>query len=103
VEEDLDNTYMEWVVEQDFAEAVEAAGWITVKGDHIQRGLSDRFCFGPRGRVVIVEFKKLNARKKRRGEKLQDYYRKQFRELGFETHKITGMDEMYALKDSLLA
>lgn len=99
VEED---EWLEWVVEEDFAHELEDEGWITLKGDKVKRGFPDRFCFGPNARTIIVEFKRKGAKKKRRGEKLQDYYRKQFADLGFETHKITGKEEANELRDRLL-
>ncbi len=101
VEEGGVDDWLEWVVEEDFAQEMEDAGWMTLKGDKIKRGWPDRFCFGPGARTVIVEFKRKGARK-RRGEKLQDYYRKKFTDLGFETHKITGKEEANELRDSLL-
>ena len=94
--------WLEWAIEDDFVKEIENAGWLTLKGDKIKRGFSDQFCFGPVARTVIVEFKKSGARKKRKGEKLQDYYRKLFRELGFETHKVTGKDEADRLLKNLL-
>ena len=101
--EESEDEWLEWVIEEDFVQEMEDAGWITIKGDKIKRGFPDRFCFGDGARTVIVEFKRKGARKKRRGEKLQDYYRKQFAELGFETHKITGKEEADALRNNLLA
>lgn len=95
--------YLEWVVEQEFCQEMEDAGWITLKGDKVKRGFPDQFLFGPGARTVIVEFKATGAKKKRRGEKLQDYYRGQFRALGFETHKVTGKEEANELRDNLLA
>lgn len=100
VEED---EWLEWVVEEDFAQELEDEGWITLKGDKVKRGFPDRFCFGPDARTVIVEFKRKGARKKRRGEKLQEHWRKEFARLGFETHKITGKEEANELRDNLLA
>jgi hypothetical protein len=97
-----EDEWLEWVVEEDFARELEEEGWITLKGDKVKRGFPDRFCFGPNAHTVIVEFKRKGARK-RRGEKLQDYYRQQFADLGFETHKIIGKEEANELRDRLLA
>lgn len=94
--------WLEWVVEEDFVEEIEDEGWITIKGDKIKRGFPDRFCFGPGARTVIVEFKRKGARRKRRGEKLQDHYRGLFAALGFEVHKITGKEEANELRNNLL-
>lgn len=96
------DTYLEWAIESDFVEEIEDAGWITVKGDKIKRGFPDRFCFGPGPLTIIVEFKRMGAPKKRRGEKLQDYYRKQFAKKGFDTRKVVGMRAAYKLLDELL-
>ncbi len=101
--EESKDEWLEWVVEEDFVQEIEDVGWITIKGDKIKRGFPDRFCFGPGARTVIVEFKRKGAKKKRRGEKLQDYYRAEFRALGFETHKIVGKEEANELRNKLLA
>lgn len=101
MEEGSVDDWLEWVVEADFVREMEDAGWQTLKGDKVKRGFPDQFCFGPNARTVIVEFKRKGARP-RRGEKLQDYYRKQFADLGFETHKITGKEEANELRDNLL-
>lgn len=98
-----EDRWLEWKVEADFVTEMEDGGWITLKGDKVKRGFPDQFCFGPNARTVIVEFKKYGAKKNRRGEKLQDYYRKLFRNLGFETHKITGKEEADELRRNLLA
>lgn len=101
--EESKDEWLEWVIEEEFAEEIEDAGWITIKGDKIKRGFPDRFCFGPGARTVIIEFKRKGAKKKRRGEKLQDHYRGEFRALGFETHKIIGKEEANELRNKLLA
>lgn len=101
MEESGVDEWLEWVVEEAFAQELEDAGWMTLKGDKIKRGWPDRFCFGPGARTVVVEFKRKGA-PKRRGEKLQDHYRKKFTDLGFEVHKITGKEEADELRDSLL-
>ena len=97
-----DDKYLEWYVEDTFVKEMEEAGWLTLKGDKIKRGFPDRFCFGPDKQVVIIEFKRSAARK-RKGEKLQDYYRDQFENFGFEVYKITGMREADELREKLLA
>ena len=101
--EESEDEWLEWVVEEDFVQEIEDAGWITLKGDKVKRGFPDRFCFGPGARTVIVEFKRKGARAKRRGEKLQDHYRGLFADLGFEVHKITGKEEANELRNNLLA
>ena len=93
---------MEWVVEKEFCLEIEDAGWITLKGDKLKRGFPDRFCFGPEARTFIIEFKRKGAKKKRRGEKLQDHYRGEFRALGFETYKVIGKEEADELRNNLL-
>lgn len=95
--------YLEWVVEKEFCLEMEDAGWITLKGDKVRRGFPDQFLFGPGARTVIVEFKAQFAKKKRRGEKLQDFYRQQLKDLGFEVYKIRGKEEANELRDRLLA
>lgn len=102
VEESSVDEYLEWVVEKEFCLEMEDAGWITLKGDKVKRGFPDQFIFGPDETVVIVEFKRKGAPKKRRGQKLQDYYREQFRKLGFRTLKVTGKAEADKLRDELL-
>jgi len=88
-------------IENRFIDLLERNGWITMKGS-ANRGFSDRFCFSPTGHTIIVEFKRLNPPKKRKGEKLQDYYRKQFREREFECHKVEGLEEAITLAQTLL-
>lgn len=100
VEED---EWLEWVVEAEFVKELEEAGWLTVKGDKVKRGYPDQFCFGPDEQVVIVEFKRNKARKNRRGEKLQKYYRDQFRGLGFTVHTVRGKEQADELRRSLLS
>ena len=92
--------YLEWVVEKDFCVELEAAGWLTAKV--VIRGWPDRFCFGPKKRVVIVEFKRKGAPKKRRGEKLQKWYRGLFAALGFDVRLVIGAKEADALLKELL-
>ena len=99
--EESEDEWLEWVVEDDFVKEIEDAGWITIKGDKIKRGFPDRFCFGPGARTVIVEFKRKGAKKKRRGEKLQDHYRRLFAALGFETYKIIGQEAADELRNRL--
>lgn len=94
--------WLEWVVEKEFCLEMEDAGWLTLKGDKVKRGFPDQFIFGPNETVVIIEFKRSGARKKRRGEKLQDHYRKQFRNLGFRTLKVTGKEEADELRRELI-
>lgn len=102
VEEGCVDEWLEWVIEDEFVKDIEDAGWITLKGDKIKRGFSDRFCFGPGPVTIIVEFKRFGAPNKRRGEKLQDHYRQQFRDLGFDCRKVTGMNEACDLLEELL-
>jgi len=100
--EDEKDVYLEWYVEGQFVQEIEDAGWVTFKGDRVKRGFPDRFLFGPEETVLIVEFKKTGARKNRRGEKLQDYHRAQFRKLGFRTLKCVGWDAACDLLEELL-
>jgi len=93
VEEGEVDEWLEYVIEDEFVEGIEDAGWITLKGDKVKRGFSDRFCFGHGHRVVIVEFKSAFAPKNRKGEKLQDHYRQMFRDRGFDCRKVKGMNE----------
>ena len=93
VEEGEVDEWLEHVIENEFVEELEDAGWITLKGDKVRRGFADRFCFGAGARTVIIEFKRTGAPKKRRGEKLQNHYRNQFAALGFDCRKVTGMNE----------
>jgi len=102
MEEGIVDDYLEWVIEKQFAEDLEDAGWFTLKGDKIKRGFADRFCFGPGPTTIIVEFKRLGAPAKRRGEALQNHYRTQFRDLGFETRKVIGWDAAADLYKELL-
>ena len=102
VEEGCVDEWLEWVIEDEFVQEIEDAGWITIKGDKFKRGFSDRFCFGPGATVVIVEFKSAFAKAKRRGEKLQDHYRQEFATLGFDTRKVKGMNEACDLLEELL-
>jgi hypothetical protein len=94
--------WLEWAIEDEFVKEIEDAGWITIKGDKIKRGFSDRFLFGPRATTIIVEFKRTGAKKKRRGEKLQNHYRKQFVGLGFTALKVKGWNAAAELLDELL-
>lgn len=84
---------LEASVEQDFAAEMRAAEWLDLKGDHVKRGYSDRFFFGYGPRTVVVEFKRDGAREGRRGEKLQDYYRNEFRQRGYECYKVETQEE----------
>jgi hypothetical protein len=82
---------------------MEDAGWLQLKGDAApekQMGLSDRFFFGYGGITVIVEFKK-EDRPSRKGAKLQDYIREQFRERGFRCYKPSTEKEAWELCDEL--
>ena len=101
LEEGVEDEYLEWYIEEQFVEEIEDAGWITLKGDKIKRGFPDRFLFGPKATLLIVEFKRTGAKKKRRGEKLQDYYRGLFRALGFKTMKVVGWNEAAKLLEEL--
>lgn len=96
------DVYLEWYVEGQFVQEIEDAGWITVKGDRIKRGFPDRFLFGPGAETIIVEFKRTGAKKKRKGEKLQDHYRGLFRALGFQTLKCVGWNAACDLLNELL-
>jgi len=102
LEEGVEDEFLEWVIEEEFVRGLEDVGWVTLKGDKIRRGFADRVCFGPDGVVVIVEFKRTGARKNRRGEKLQDHWRGEFRTLGFRTEKVTGWNETRTLLGELL-
>ena len=99
----MTDDWLEWYVESEFVVDIEEAGWLCLKGDKVRKGFADQFCFGPGPRTVIIEFKAMGAPKKRRGQKLQDYYRGRFRGMGYETYKITGEAEADALRDELLA
>jgi len=94
--------WLEWAIEDEFVKEIEDAGWYTLKGDKIKRGFSDRFLFGPGATTIIVEFKRTGAKKKRRGEKLQDHYRSEFAALGFETVKVVGWNAAAELLENLL-
>jgi hypothetical protein len=99
VDEDL---YLEWFVEETFVKDLEREGWITIKGDKIKKGFPDRICFGPKAKVVLVEFKRTGA-PSRKGEKLQAYFANYFsQKLGFKYYKITGKEEADELRDKLL-
>ncbi len=102
VEESSIDDYLEWVIEKEFVRDLEDAGWMCLKADKIKRGWSDQICFGSGPRTVIVEFKKKGA-KKRKGEKLQQYYRNKFKDLGYEVHKVTGKEQANELRTKLLA
>ena len=94
----------EYAVEQWFVGELESAGWKTLKADRLKRGWADTFCFGPGGRTVIVEVKREDAprRDARRGEKLQAHYRREFKALGFEVHKVYGRKQAEKLLRRLL-
>lgn len=98
----VEDDYLEWYLEEKFCSHMERAGWETIKGDKIKRGYPDRFCFGPGGRTVIVEFKRTGA-PSRRGEALQGYYQTKFAGLGFEVHLIKGQEDAEKLKNKLLS
>lgn len=102
LEEGEVDSYLEWFIEKEFVWVMEEAGWITVKGDKIKRGFPDRFLFGPKETVLIVEFKRTGAPKKRRGEKLQNHYRAEFERLGFRTLKCVGWNEACELLKELM-
>lgn len=71
-------------------------GYINLKGDMApekRTGMNDQFFFGHGAKTIIVEFKRLDAPRRRKGEKLQDYVREQFRERGFMTYKVRGREE----------
>lgn len=89
-------------VELWFVEELETHGWMTIKGDRVRRGFSDQFCFGPGKQVEIIEFKREDAPRNRRGEKLQDYYREQFADMGFHVHKVRGIAEAEMLLNVLV-
>jgi len=93
--------YLEWHIEGEFVKEIEDARWVTLKGDKVKRGFPDRFLFGPGATTIVVEFKRTGARKKRRGEKLQNHYRAQFKELGFRTIKCVGWNEACDLLEEL--
>ena len=97
---EVEDDYLEWYVEDKFEKALTSNGWITFKTDI--RGFPDRFCFGPDGCIVLVEFKRTGARA-RKGEKLQRYYEKIFRKLGFKYYKVAGEEDAEKLRDRLLA
>lgn len=71
-------------------------GWINLKGDMApekRTGMNDQFFFGDDATTILVEFKRLDAPRVRRGEKLQDYWREQFRKRGFRTYKVRGREQ----------
>lgn len=71
-------------------------GYINLKGDMApekRTGLNDQFFFGHGPRTIIVEFKRLSAPRRRKGEKLQDYWRGQFKARKYEVYKVRGKIE----------
>lgn len=80
-------------IEDDFVLAMDELGWLSRKGDIAAEqvaGELDRFFYGYGAQVVIIEFKREGAPKKRRGEKLQQHTRKQFSLRGFPTFVVIG-------------
>ncbi len=103
MEESSVDDLLEWVVETDFCESIEEAGWLTIKADKLIRGWPDRLCFGPNDRTIIVEFKAAGSRKNRKGEALQRHFRKRFAAMGFEVHLVKGRRDADSLRNDLLA
>lgn len=84
---------LEIKIENWFVAGMRRRGYMTYKGDasaEKQPGWSDRFFFGFKKDTVFVEFKRLKAPKKRKGEKLQDYIRGQLKKRGFPCYKVRG-------------
>lgn len=80
-------------IEAVFVEKMAVMGYVNIKADLIYRGWADRIFFGPEAHTVIVEFKKLDAPKRRKGEKLQDYFRAQFKTRKYPVFKVRGWEE----------
>jgi len=93
--------YLEWYVESEFVQSMEDLGLLCLKGDRIKRGWPDHFVFMPGPRTLVIEFKRDGA-SKRRGEKLQDHYRKRFEDMNYEVFKITGKEEADVLRDRII-
>ncbi len=71
-------------------------GYINLKGDMApekRTGMNDQFFFGFGPRTILVEFKRLDAPRRRRGERLQDFVRGQFSERGYEVYKVRGREQ----------
>lgn len=100
--QEVKDDYLEWFVEDEFVKDLEEAGWKVSPNMRIVRGWPDRICFGPKKRVVLIEFKRDKAPKKRRGEKLQKHYADEFRALGHEYHVIRGMEQARLAAEALV-
>lgn len=84
-----------YIVEQ-VCKHAKAAGWIVRKMMYQNRiGCPDQFCFGPGGRLIIIEFKapgkKPMPHQQREIERLRDQ--------GFEVHVIDDIEKGKALFD----
>lgn len=83
-------------IESHFVARMLNCGYINLKGDMAAEkrvGLSDQFFFGHGPRTVIVEFKRLSAPRRRKGEKLQAYWRQQFKDRKYEVYLARGKIE----------
>lgn len=80
-------------IEEVFVTKMAMMGYMNIKADLIYRGWADRIFFGPEAHTVIVEFKKLDAPEKRKGEKLQDHFRAQFKARKYPVFKVRGWEE----------
>lgn len=86
----------EKTIEARFVSRMLDEGFINLKGDMApekRTGMNDQFFFGHGPRTILVEFKRLDAPKNRQGEKLQDYWRNEFKRRGYETFKVYGREE----------
>lgn len=84
-------------IEVKFVSRMLDAGYMHLKADRIRRGWADQIFFGKGPRTIIVEFKRRNAPKDRKGEKLQDHFRGEFKERDYEVYKVMGWAEATAL------
>ncbi len=73
--------FVEWL-------AANEPAYFAIKFMH-RRGWPDRIVVGPKRFVLFLEFKRPNAPKKRRGEKLQRWFADQLRSYGF-TYEIVS-------------
>jgi len=87
----------EHVIEAKFVIRMVDEGYMHLKADQVYRGWSDQIFFGHGPRTIIVEFKRRIAREGRRGEKLQQHFREQFRERKYEVYRAKGWAEAEAL------
>lgn len=80
-------------IEDDFVNGMTHCGYLNIKADRLNMGWSDRIFFGFKRDTQIVEFKRLKTRDGRKGEKLQNYIRDQFKIRGYPAHKVRGREE----------